>query len=340
VTEVVASPTDPQVRGTVWRLCEPKRCTRSHVAIAVTGDGFATRAVVAVHGDGWVQLTATDAGTFLVEGAGRRPFLLRPDGTRIPVGDPGPRAALRPGELLTHPTTDGTRWTGVDPATGVAHLLPAAVDGLPEVSADSTGRLEAVRYAASGASSAYLWSDDGGIGWRTHPVPGRAGSLLQPVPSALPGTAAVLQGGDGATLFPFVAVHRSTRDGASWEGIPQSRAPMAFVASSVVLPDGRLLVDVDGWGDDRAGKPAHPKGPYVSDGDDWTSFTRVLPDAAGSPDVSAAERETLAGQDYLMVVGTSVAPGRATVYVAPQGETGTVYAVDGETLAWTPVRVR
>ena len=149
----------------------------------------------------------------------------------------------------------------------------------------------------------------------------------------------MLQGADGATLFPFVAVHRGTRDGASWEGIPQSRDPRAYAGPGVVLPDGRLLVDLVGWSDDRAGRPAHPRGPYVSDGDDWTTFTRVLPDAAGSPEVSVPERKALADDDDLTVIGTAVAPGHATVYVAEQGRSA-VYAVDGRTLAWTPFRVR
>ncbi len=337
VSEVEVSADDPRVRGVVWELCASKRCARRYTAIAVTGDGFSTRALVAVPQD-WAGLTPTSAGSFLVEGP-RRPFLLRPDGTRVAVGTPGSVAPFRAGEVLTQPGTYGDRLVAVDPVSGAAHVLPAAANGLRQVYADAQGRLEAVRYENRGTTPTYLWSVDGGTAWHSRVVSGPVGTILQPLPSALPATSAVLQGGDGATLFPFVAVHRGTRDGASWEGIPQHAHPRAYVGTGVVLPDGRLLVDVVGWSDDRAGRPGRPKGPYVSAGDDWSSFTRVLPDAVGSPEVSAAERTALAGGSSVDVIGTSVSPGRATVYVATQGRS-VAYAIDGETLAWTPVRVR
>jgi hypothetical protein len=81
-----------------------------------------------------------------------------------------------------------------------------------------------------------------------------------------------------------------------------------------VLPDGRLLVDVQVWSDATFEKPgARPNGVYTSDGRDWSTLVRLEPgeDSGLSP---AERRQVLTGR--LGVVGMSVAPGDVTVYVA------------------------
>jgi hypothetical protein len=84
----------------------------------------------------------------------------------------------------------------------------------------------------------------------------------------------VLVGGsDGATLFPFEQVRRRD-DQDSWSVVDQPRGDLAHLGHAAVLPDGRLLIDVEDWHGDL------PPGLYVSSGADWASYERV---EAGAP---------------------------------------------------------
>ncbi|WP_121254316.1 sialidase family protein [Nocardioides ferulae] len=101
------------------------------------------------------------------------------------------------------------------------------------------------------------------------------GLLSQPVTSLARDTLAIVSGGDGATLFPFQQVSRSTDGGATWttSPLPLFDGERAYTAGQVVLPDGRLLALLTHFSDDRAGSPSgRPHGLYVSEGADWSRF--------------------------------------------------------------------
>ncbi|WP_101524310.1 hypothetical protein [Nocardioides houyundeii] len=72
------------------------------------------------------------------------------------------------------------------------------------------------------------------------PYPDRpelAGLLQQRIPSLAPGVRAVVGGGDGATLFPFMAVARSVDDGRTWRrtDVRRFEGQMGYASGEVVL---------------------------------------------------------------------------------------------------------
>lgn len=336
VVQVVASPRDPQVRAVVWSRCPDDRCRRPEVAVALTDDGFDTRTVLELGRSPFLE--AAGPTRFLGHDADGHPYLLLLDGTKVGLDRPRAVSPVRPGEVVG-------RWLGgggvdfyaVDPADGDTHLVPVP-DDLVEVQGDGTGRLEGI--AGVGPDSVFVWSEDGGETWSEHDLPGEATSLFGLTPSGDPGTTAVIGGADGATLFPFVDVSRLDRASGAWQQTLQPRDPRAYVGSQAVLPDGRLLVDVQVWSDATLEKPgARTNGVYTSDGRDWSTLVRLEPgeDSGLSP---AERRQVLTGR--LGVVGMSVAPGDVTVYVADGGGGGSsaVYAVTDSGRRWGRVPVR
>ncbi|MDN4175498.1 hypothetical protein QWY28_21220 [Nocardioides sp. SOB77] len=138
-------------------------------------------------------------------------------------------------------------------------------------------------------------------------VPGLDGLLTQEADSLLPGTRAVLGGGDGATLLPFQQVARRVAGGA-WQVFeaPLVDGERGYVTSAVVLSDGRLLVLLPAWSGDRAGRPSTVHhGLWVSDGDDWSSYRPWSGDPGGVQDLRADPRE---GGVLWMVAADDVAP--------------------------------
>ena len=336
VVQVVAAPGSPQVRAVVWSRCPDDRCRRPEVAVALTDDDFDTRTVLQL-GRG-PSLEAAGPSAFLGRGPDGHPFLLLLDGTKVGLDRPREVSPVRPGEVV------GRWWGGggadfyaVDPADGDTHLVPVP-DGLVDVQGDGTGRLEGI--SGFGPDSVFVWSEDGGETWSEHDLPGNVTSLFGLTPSGDPGTTAVIGGADGATLFPFVDVSRLDRASGAWRQTLQPGAPRAYVGPQAVLPDGRLLVNVQAWSDATFKNPgARPNGVYASDGADWSTLVRLEPGEDSG--LTPAERErALAGQPG--VVGMSVEPGDVTVYVADGGGGGSsaVYAVTDSGSSWERVAVR
>jgi hypothetical protein len=111
-------------------------------------------------------------------------------------------------------------------------------------------------------------------------VPGLEGLMQQPTTSFAPGVRAVSGGGDGATLFPFEAMARSTDGGASWTSyeVPKVDDERAYSSGEVVLPDGQVLALLTNWSDDRRNRPSdRHHGFYESHGDDWSHYSPVTP---------------------------------------------------------------
>lgn len=103
--------------------------------------------------------------------------------------------------------------------------------------------------------------------------------LTMEVPSLRPGTRVVLGGGDGATLFPFQKVAVSQEyDDWSVVALPRFGGEMAYTSGGVVLADGRLLVLLDHFGDDRAGRPSdRHHGLWISRSGDVGSYRPFEP---------------------------------------------------------------
>jgi hypothetical protein len=334
VVQVVAAPGAPQVRAVVWSRCPDDRCRRPEAAVALTADGFDTRTVLRLGRS--PSLEAAGPSAFLGRGTDGDPFLLLLDGTKVGLHRPTDVSPVGPGEVVG-------RWWGsgdadfyaVDPANGDTHLVPVP-DGLVEVRGDGTGRLEGI--SGFGPDSVFMWSEDGGETWSEHDLPGEETSMFGLTPSGDPGTAAVIGGADGATLFPFIDVSRLDRRSGTWQQVLQPRDPRAYIGPQAVLPDGRLLVNVQVWSDATFKKPgARPAGVYTSDGADWSTLQRLEP--GENSGLAPVERErALAGHPG--VVGLSVEPGEVTVYVANGGGSSLVYAITDSGSRWDRVAVR
>lgn len=271
---LAVSDTDPSVRASVWSLCANKRCGKHRMALTVTENGFDTTEYVDIPGAGsYAELEPLDGGSFFVS-APRLRGVLSTDGHITPLRRTPDPAPLAPDETLIP--------NGIAVAAdGAAHRLSVPADTYSVVP-QAGGRI--VGYKTTGPKTTAIWSDDGGATWNEHPLPGHAGYLFQTVESADPDTLAIVEGGDGATLFPFETLHVSRDGGATWTRIPAFTPNDArgYLAWAFVRPDGELLVELDVWSDDQGRDPSgRSRGPYLSDGLDWS---RMTPSRPGVPD--------------------------------------------------------
>lgn len=331
--------TDPLVRVAVWHECPT--CPRW--AVALTRDGFATRVVAdrvftdpptkpEVRADGGAALTAWTRNTEQV-------FAVGADGTVTPAEPVGGPSPLGADELLIGPTYDNdgngapTYW-GVDPDAGTAHPLRVP-DLASQVVQMPGGQLRAVDWVGD-----YSYSDSGGRGW-TH-VPGpdvRAGvAALRRIPIAPAGLHALIQGSDGATLYPLVAAHRLTDPTVpTWASYPGPTDPTAYIGGEVVLPDGRLVVAAVAWSDNNRSRAGTPPGLYVSAGSDWSALSWVAP---GAPFDTATARwdPTLLDATLIDPDAPGGGSGARLTVLGPDGREA--YATTDLGATWTPVPAR
>ncbi|HET7067499.1 MAG TPA: hypothetical protein VFI21_07840 [Nocardioides sp.] len=120
-------------------------------------------------------------------------------------------------------------------------------------------------------------------------------------------------------------------DGGPWTTYAGPGGPTAYVDSPAVLPDGRLLIDVVAWSDQRAARPAHrPIGLYA--GTLWSA-------PAPAPVGMGAPFDTSRYRSMMNILDLAVTPRTVTTYARTAEQTGVVASSDdGRT--WTPVRVR
>lgn len=184
-----------------------------------------------------------------------------------------------------------------------------------------------------------MWSNNGGSTWSRHRLETTETSTFGLLPTGQPETMAAVEGADGATSFPLIALHRSPDEGVRWEFIRYSGAPRAYTDWQVVRPDGSVLVSIQGWSDDRAGQPsARPRGPYESDGTDWAELSPVELDLPDSVHVESGE----SWQPLLQDVTSDGGEGQ-TLYVsepAADGRLSQVYVSTDGGRSWTTTAAR
>ncbi len=279
IRDVAVAASDPDIRAVVWGDCPQRTSCDNTYAVAVTADGFEHRTVHRLNGQSAPAVQAV-GDRFLV-GAVPGAFLLDPDGTRTDVDVTRAAGPVQEGEVVI--SSWRSQHFAVDPSTATAHLITVP-EGLITLQQGPDGRLTGAGFSSQVGRSVAMWSTDGGRNWDSQPFPPDFRNLLVDVISSeAPGVMAFVAGGDGATLFPFSKVYGSLDGGATWSTFEESPGDMAYVSWSLVQPNGSLLVSLDAWSDDRAGKPgSHPRGFYRSNGGNWSDLTFV--DDSAEPD--------------------------------------------------------
>ena len=262
------------VRATVWKSCPDDTCQTMAAAVALSGDGFASRVVAdrVWHANPLVFPSDTGSALVVVWDDRMTMTLIHPDGSLVDVRQDGPRGPVLPGEIVggVDHTRRGTSFFATDPVTGIAHeiLVPA---GSAQVSQLPDGQLRVTTLRRT-----YAWSDDGGATW--HEQAGASdGTLTQSFVASTPDTHVLVGGSDGATLFPFSQIRRLEGDG-DWSVVVPVDDPMAYVGPTAVLPDGRFVASIQYWSDNGLASEqpkGTPPGIHVSVGDHWSTYERV-----------------------------------------------------------------
>ena len=303
MTDLRIDPEHPDVMASLWQCTDPD-CEQRGAALALTGDGFATRTIYRVERGG--LFAALGGGAFHYK-------------ANLGFGDvfrvPGVDAPASGGAVVS--IGSGLRlWTLVD-ADGSSHPIENA-EGFNQIMRTVDGGLTAL-----GADQDAQWvvarSTDLGVTWHRQRLTGSAPTpLFSIIPSA--GAPALLESADGATVAPVLATWRLEHSG-QWVRHAAPAGDTAYTDGQVVLPDGRLLTAVMDW------NPQGLPGFYVSDEDDWSTMTRV---------------STLFPDDFRpYVLATSVSARSVTMVVAdPQ----TGYSDEGwrstDAQSWDQVRLR
>jgi len=309
LAQLVLDPADPDVMAALW-YCH-QGCTHKGSALALTGDGFATRTLHRVESGG--LFASLGGGSFYYQSG------LWPGKTyRVP----GVETAPVPGGVPVSVGSGLQMWTSVE-ADGGSHPIQNA-EAYGQIVRSLDGSLTAIGSHGDGQWVVARSSSEGAT-WDEQRLEGAApGPLFSILPST--GAPALLESGDGATVAPIVATWRLEASGR-WVRFAGPSEPTAYTAGQVVLPDGRLFTAVEAFSDARPGELGTPPGFFVSDGDDWSVFER---------------QDSPFPFDYRpWVLASSASSGSATIVVAdPQGDAGEAYrSVDGGR-TWTPLTTR
>jgi hypothetical protein len=265
---------NPQAQVSVWRCREQPSCQGWRGGVAVTDDGFATRAVLDLPRH--ANLNAVDLGndTFLV-GDAPGGLLVRADGATTAMTVDRAASPLAPGEVVVAlwQGTEPRKTGGLDPETGRVHPLALPPSDGVELQTTPNGLIYGVASTdtARGTSQRLLWSDDRAASWHEQTIPDLpANTYLLPLDSQRDGTMPFLVTGDGATLAPIVGFYGSTDGGRTWQSFEAESDPRGYLSTGLVQQDGSLLVNVIAWSDSRVSHPSdRPLGIYRSDGADW-----------------------------------------------------------------------
>lgn len=234
---MAVTPGDPGSMATLWQW-EDQRWV-----LAWTSDGFATRSLRAVPSGS--SVTPAADGTFVLregwEGAALR--VIDGDDVGDPIDVSLDESPVGAGEVpvVLVPETGGSSLVSVS-ADGEAHTVPvpAALDSLQSFG----NRLAGFVY---GDGLAYHWSDDGGATWQdADPGPGEFPPLV--VQSAIGQDHAIFEGGDGATLFPFVAIRTASAAApAQWTRTEAEKDGDHVTLGGAWNEDGEIRVLASRW---------------------------------------------------------------------------------------------
>jgi len=263
---------DPDIQAAVWQRCRAADDCVEKYAVVVTRDAFATRNVVdRVFGSG-PSIAAAGPAFHVISGLGPGEFL-KPDGSLVDI-QPGP--VTSPDAVI--PIGSGLPlWTIFDGENLTAAPLPQGAPETRGITVLSDGSLAGIEYVDE---AAFVRSTDLGRTWSRTTLDAGDNALFSVIDGG-DGRAVVIEGSDGATLFPFVAVHRQEAAGGPFTRFAPDSDPRAYISGSAVLPDGRLLIGVESWSDERSSVEAVTRpGLYVSAGDDWSTFEEI---AVGAP---------------------------------------------------------
>lgn len=234
VQGLAVAPEDPDRMATIWRRTEDRE------VLALTDDGFATRTLLEVPVGSEVH-ALPDGRFVLVDGwQADRIRILDPAGSSVTVRMSPDEAPLEPGEIAVDVDAPGQLRVVAVAADGTAHPVPTP-DNMVVVQSFG-GRLTGIAFDRR---ASYLWSDDGGETWDRHDL-GIDSVFAVPVRSAAGQDHAVVEGADGATLFPLVALHAaSAGDPAAWTRTTFPRGGLHWTLDGGWVEDGegvRLLL--------------------------------------------------------------------------------------------------
>jgi hypothetical protein len=326
---MAVSPSDPDVRAAIWQLCPYGQCGPALQALAVTDDGFDTTSYVSLPGHAYAHLTSLRGDEFFLHAVDKITAIVDGSGAIRSVDVSGEAGPIGRSEVLIDGTWRPTIFYAINAHSGRAHRLSTPADAR-QVIEQPDGRLVAVgeqKQAWSVSTSA-----DGGETWSDGAFDPAVGALVSPVQSADNDTMALVEGADGATLFPFIASWRSVDGGYTWQRyepvIEGAGDDQAAISGQAVRPDGSLLVFVDGWSDATIRQPSvHLYGTYASDGTDWTHFSPLEPTLPPGADTG----HWLAAAVWLRA--TTYDDGVQRLYIQTNGNN--VFRTDDGGLTWT-----
>ena len=327
LVDVQSAPGDSGTRVALWRWCPDESCSETRLAVTLTREGSEKPTVAdKTWTNALVRISAAGDAVVLDVERRLRVEVIRPDGSVAEADMAEDATPVAEGEVVggVEYRRRTTIFWATDTTTMVAHPVPVPEDSHQLVQTEG-GQLRVLR-----ESGDYAWSDDGGASWnQSAGAVGR--NLLPKLATSVDDTHVVVGGGDGATLFPFSEIRRLDR-GDSWTVTEPVTDPMAYIGHAAVLPDGRFLVVVQAWGDDgRLDRPLKgtPPGIYVSDGEDWTTYTRV---GSGAPFATPGRLEP-------MVSSISVSDDGVEI-TALGPEAKTAWTSDDLGVTWRERRVR
>jgi hypothetical protein len=303
--ELQVDPGNPHVMAALWQ-CTDIDCERLGAALALTGDGFATRTVYRVEGGG--LFAALGSGTFHYKSNLGFGDLYRVPGIVGPAGSGGDVVSIGSGlHLWTLVTADGSS-RPIENAEGFNQLVRSPGGGLTALGVDDAGHWVVAR------------STDIGATWDRQRLTGSAPAPLFGIIPSAAAPALMEESGGGATAAPLAATWR-LEDSGQWVRYAAPAGDTAYTTGQVVLPDGRLLTAVESWS--GGGQP----GFYVSDGDDWSTLTRV--------------QSPFPNDSHPYVLATSVSAGSATMVVAdPEGDESKGWRTTDGGQTWAAVKLR
>ncbi|QSR27611.1 hypothetical protein CFH99_18465 [Nocardioides aromaticivorans] len=280
---LAVAPGDTDAMATLWQDGEVRD------VLAVTDDGFATRRLIELPSGS--RVTAGPEGRFVV----RRGWddssiaLVSTDGREEAVRISGAEGPLAAGEVpvdTLDPDTAEHRLVAVG-SDGTGHPVTAP-DGLQQVTWFGL-RLAGFASAADGVD--YHWSDDGGTTWQRHHLSGPF--LPGLVLTAAGQDHAVIEGGDGATLFPLDVVDRApSATPADWTRTTIDVPDSHVTTTAAWLQDGEVRVLATRWDDIGQGFDA---GVWRVVGDTLEPVASDQPGVTGNSDAAPLLVEYLDG---------------------------------------------